>query len=196
MGPGTARNVSGPVPNSNLTELIIGLSAPKSAILNVPEFCIIRVKVIKPIGLAAVGSGAINNSPIPAATDTEKEDFFDDKFTIPSQHLPSSDSQRSRQPSFSATLGFNSSQSASQRTTAAPASRASTGQLCQFVARYFLDSRICFLDKSDAAICVLMSNTVPVSSDSKASCQSVKAHATRLAVRGTGSRARTQQHRP
>jgi hypothetical protein len=34
----------------------------------------------------------INNSPIPAATDTEKEAFFDGKFTVPSQHLPSSDS--------------------------------------------------------------------------------------------------------
>src|SRR5262245_33700855 len=46
--PGTARNASGPVPNSNLTELIIGLSAPVSAMLNVPEFCIYGSKLSNP----------------------------------------------------------------------------------------------------------------------------------------------------
>ena len=51
MGLGTrtpGRNASGPVPNSNMTELIIGLGAPKSAILNVPKFCIYGSKLSNP----------------------------------------------------------------------------------------------------------------------------------------------------
>jgi hypothetical protein len=53
----------------------------------------------------------INNSPIPAATDTEKEAFFDGKFTVPPNiyHPQIPSVERSREPSFfwtSATLNL------------------------------------------------------------------------------------------